>query len=81
MLDIDPHEGSREFNFYLWLRENKYNGIVVCDDIIHFQEMRTNFWDKVDSQNKLDISRFGHWSGTGLIYFNPSSVPSFLKSS
>jgi hypothetical protein len=81
MLDIDPHEGSREFNFYLWLRENKYNGIVVCDDIIHFQEMHTNFWDKVDSQHKLDISRFGHWSGTGLIYFNASSVPSFLKSS
>ena len=79
MLDIDPHEGTREYNFYLWLRENNYQGIVVCDDIVHFKEMRDNFWDKVAPEHKLDITRFGHWSGTGLMFFNPASVPSTLR--
>lgn len=80
MLDIDPHEGTREYNFYIWLRENKYQGIVICDDIVNFKEMRDNFWDKVAPQHKMDITKFGHWSGTGLIYFNPAAVPDFLKS-
>ena len=79
MLDIDPHEGTREYNFYLWLRDNNYQGIVVCDDIIHFDDMRNNFWDKVAPEHKLDITRFGHWSGTGVIFFNSAAVPEFMR--
>lgn len=75
MLDIDPHEGTREYEFYLWLRDNNYQGIVVCDDIVHFKEMRDNFWDKVAPEHKMDVTKFGHWSGTGLIFFNRAAVP------
>jgi len=79
MLDIDPHEGKREYDFYLWLRDNNYQGIVVCDDIRHFQDMKTYFWDKVAPEHKLDITDFGHWSGTGLMFFNRDAVPSIFK--
>ena len=79
MLDIDPHEGKREYDFYLWLRDNNYQGIVVCDDIRHFPDMRTYFWDKVAPEHKLDITDFGHWSGTGLMFFNRDAVPSIFK--
>lgn len=32
-LDIDPHEGSEEYKFYLWLKDNNYNGLLILDDI------------------------------------------------
>jgi hypothetical protein len=78
MLDIAPHEGVREYDFYIFLRDNNYQGILVCDDIIHFKEMRDNFWDKVAPEHKMDITKFGHWSGTGLIFFNKASVPALF---
>ena len=78
MLDIDPHEGTREYDFYRWLYQNNYQGIVVCDDIRHFPEMRSNFWDKVAPEHKIDITKFGHWSGTGLFFFNRASIPAGL---
>jgi hypothetical protein len=79
MLDISPHEGSLEYKFYLWLRHNNYQGIMICDDITHFDDMRNNFWDKVAPEHKLDITRFGHWSGTGVIFFNSAAVPEFMR--
>lgn len=73
-LDIDPHEGTREYIFYEWLRDHDYNGFVVCDDIWHFKEMRDNFWYKIPSEHKLDITDRGHWSGTGIVRFQPSEL-------
>jgi hypothetical protein len=69
-LDVDSHNGSAEYDFYLFLKENNYNGFVVCDDIWYFKEMRDNFWYKIDYEYKYDISHLGHWSGTGIITFN-----------
>jgi hypothetical protein len=77
--DIAPHVGFLEYEFYIWLRDNNYQGLLVCDDIHYFEEMKENFWNKVDDRHKIDISRIGHWSGTGLIYFNENSVPKFLR--
>ena len=68
-LDIDPHEGTLEYQFYKYLKEIGYEGILVCDDIHHFEGMR-KFWQFVTEHEKHDVSRFGHWSGTGLINFN-----------
>jgi hypothetical protein len=69
-LDVDPHNGYMEYDFYLFLKENDYKGFVVCDDIWYFKEMRDNFWYKIEDNDKYDISEYGHWAGTGLFTFN-----------
>ena len=73
-LDIDPHEGTREYQFYEWLRDNDYKGFLVCDDIWYFKEMRDNFWYKIPSEHKIDVTDKGHWSGTGIVRFHPSEL-------
>jgi len=69
-LDVDPHNGIMEYDFYLFLKENGYEGFVICDDIWYFKDMRDNFWYKIPDQFKYDISHLGHWSGTGIFTFN-----------
>lgn len=71
VLDIDPHDGPMEFEFYEWLRDSGFKGLLLCDDIWYFKPMRDNFWFKVPTEHKLDITALGHWSGTGLIAFGP----------
>lgn len=71
-LDIDPHEGTMEYDFYLVLKEWNYQGIIICDDIWYFESMRNNFWCKIEEQYKYDVTRYGHWSGTGIVTFNPT---------
>jgi hypothetical protein len=67
-LDIDPHEGIDEYIFYEWLRDNQYQGTLICDDIRYFEGMRT-FWSKIPDEFKTDITSQGHWSGTGMVRF------------
>lgn len=67
-LDVDPHDGVQEKEIINALAEAGFKGIMVCDDIYKNTEMRA-FWDWVPYK-KYDISKFGHWSGTGLIVFD-----------
>ena len=80
-IDIDPHEGLLEYEMYIWLKQNNYNGIIIFDDIKlglghsanntpPIRHKMSDFWDKVDNNDKLDITNVGHASGTGLVYFN-----------
>jgi hypothetical protein len=64
-LDIDPHDGILEYNFYQFLLENNYKGLLILDDINYFEGMRI-MWSKINT-NKLDLTKLGHWSGTGLV--------------
>ena len=32
-LDVDPHDGRQEVEFYNFFVENDWKGIMVCDDI------------------------------------------------
>jgi len=73
-LDIDPHEGTRELEFYTWLKQAGYKGFVVCDDIHYFEAMKEVFWNKVANEDKKDITHLGHWSGTGIIHFGNLNV-------
>ena len=70
-LDIDPHSGNGEYEFYQWLKQNNYQGLLFCDDIHYFKDMRDNFWHKIPSSEKIDVTAIGHWSGTGIISFVP----------
>jgi len=73
-LDIDPHEGGREYEFYLWLKQKEYKGFVICDDIWYFKPMRDNFWYKIPGKEKIDVTELAHWSGTGIIRFVESDL-------
>ena len=75
MLDIDPHNGIMETEFYKYLVQINYKGIIICDDIYYFKEMRDNFWSLIDYKCKIDITQFGHWSGTGLLFTDPNLIP------
>lgn len=78
VLDIDPHEGNMEYDFYLKLKEWGYKGILFCDDIWHFEGMRNNFWYKIEDQYKYDVTDVGHWSGSCIISFQPIDLPKNL---
>ena len=69
-LDVDPHNGFMEINFYNYLKSINYQGFVICDDIWYFKEMRDNFWHKIPDNYRYDLTHIGHSSGTGIFTFN-----------
>lgn len=69
MIFIDaPHNGFFERELYAWLKEKQYKGMTVWDDI-HLNEDMKSFWNDVDLP-KLDVTKYGHITGTGVIYFS-----------
>lgn len=64
MLDID-HEYHNEIQIYKKLADSNWKGILVCDDI-HLNDPMKRFWSEV-THPKLDITKYGHGSGTGVI--------------
>jgi hypothetical protein len=69
LIDIDPHEGSREYEMVRWLQTAGYRGLIVLDDVWYFKPMRDNLWYRIEPQYRADATAIGHWSGTGLISF------------
>jgi hypothetical protein len=68
MIFIDaPHDGIFETRAYNWLKTNGYKGLTIWDDI-HLNAPMKTFWSMVDLP-KQDISKYGHITGTGAIYF------------
>lgn len=72
MLDIDPHDGVQEPKMVKLLLEKEYKGILICDDI-HLNKEMQNWWDSV-TLKKIDATKYGHWSGTGIIVFAPEII-------
>jgi predicted O-methyltransferase YrrM len=70
VLDVDPHDGQQEKDIINKLIEHKYKGIVLCDDI-HLNRPMIDFWNWVPLK-KIDLTKYGHLSGTGAIIFDPS---------
>lgn len=66
-MDIDPHDGIQERKFYEFLVENEYTGLLMLDDIHQFEGMK-KFWNSIFLP-KYDLTKLGHWSGTGLVDF------------
>jgi hypothetical protein len=61
------HDGLLENKIYQYLIDNDYKGLTVWDDIDLNPEMR-EFWKNV-RHDKRDITKYGHYSGTGAIIF------------
>lgn len=72
IFDIDPHNGIDEFAFYQYLKDIEYTGTVIFDDIWYFKPMRDEFWYKIPDSEKYDLTLMAHWSGTGVVSFDPS---------
>lgn len=67
LLDVD-HMYTNEIWLYKFLVDNNWKGSMMCDDIYLNNEMR-QFWNEV-SHPKIDITKYGHITGTGLINFS-----------
>lgn len=72
-IDLDKSDNnSNQFKLYEFLKRNNYQGILICDDIWISENVRNNFWYKVEDDYKYDITEYGHSTGTGFITFNPN---------
>lgn len=69
VVDVDPHEGTRELELVRWLQDHQYRGIVVLDDVWYFKPMRDNLWYRIEPRYRTDATSLGHWSGTGIVSF------------
>lgn len=74
-LDVDPHDGIQETQIIQTLQYYGYRGIVMCDDI-HLNDGMKWWWNTQvpPSIKKVDLTKYGHWSGTGVLVFDPTFV-------
>jgi predicted O-methyltransferase YrrM len=73
LLDIDPHEGLEEKKFINLLLKHGFKGILIVDDIFLNDAMK-DFWNTIpENLTKYDVTDIGHWTGTGIIVFDPNT--------
>jgi hypothetical protein len=66
MLDTN-HDGEFENQFYAFLKQNDYRGLLFLDDI-HLNQPMIKFWNAI-VEPKEDLTDLGHWSGSGIVEF------------
>ena len=69
-MDVDPHDGVQETEMFDALKNAGFKGLLVLDDI-HINKGMTKFWESIELQ-KYDVTKYGHYTGTGLVVFDPS---------
>jgi len=77
MIDID-HYGEVEKDIIDKLYKLNFSGIIILDDIFNHPDYEINncmniLWDKLDTYEntkKVDVSKYGHWTGTGILLMN-----------
>lgn len=72
-IDVDPHDGVQERRMISKLIEIDFKGILLLDDI-HLSAEMQSFWDWIPAGRKVDLTRFGHSSGTGAVLFGDSKL-------
>jgi predicted O-methyltransferase YrrM len=67
-IDVDPHDGQQEVEMVKFLKDKKWSGILIFDDI-HVNQKMEDFWNSLDFSEdiKYDITHIGHSSGTGIV--------------
>lgn len=71
-LDINTNDGIEEAKIISQLLQLEFKGILILDDI-HLNDVMKNVWSNVPNKlKKIDATAFGHWSGTGIIVYDPS---------
>lgn len=69
LIDIAPHAGHQELEMVRWFQARDYRGFIILDDTWWYKEMRDNLWYRVEPHHRTDVTKFGHWSGTGIVSF------------
>ena len=78
-IDVDPHDGIQEFEYFALLKSIGYKGLVVWDDIKLPQGYMNAkgpgmqyFWDTISrfESKCFDFTPIGHFTGTGLVIFS-----------
>lgn len=72
-IDVDPHDGIQERRMIKKLVERDFKGILLLDDI-HLNPEMQSFWDWIPVGKKVDLTQFGHNSGTGAVLFGNSKL-------
>ena len=67
LLDTN-HNGDFEAQFHSYLESIGWKGILLLDDI-NLNDPMKEYWKQI-KQKKIDMTIFGHWSGTGLVIFS-----------
>ncbi len=75
MIDVDPHDGIKEREFMEYLKNQKWEGILILDDILPnwpviipgADPVAMNKWWNEITEEKYDVSDVGHFSGTGIV--------------
>ena len=71
LLDVSPHDGDKEQKFFDELRRRSFEGILILDDIYwKLDKGMTSFWESI-TLKKIDVTAIGHYTGTGIVVFNP----------
>ena len=80
-LDIDPHDGIQERIVTDFLIENKWSGIMVCDDIGTGKEIHNSHPDMLAWWNSVSIKKYNiadsiysAGTGTGIVCFGTQKV-------
>jgi len=73
MIDIDHYE-TIETIIINRLKQLKFSGIIILDDITNHPDPEMNIcmnrlWDNIQG-DKYDFTKYGHFSGTGIIIVN-----------
>lgn len=75
MIDVDPHDGIKEREFLQYLYDQKWEGLLVLDDILpNWPRIipgadpvaMNDWWNQIPGE-KYDLSEVGHFSGTGIV--------------
>ena len=75
-LDID-HLYTNEIWVYNFLKNNKWTGLLICDDI-HMNDEMKKFWKEVDLPT-IDLTQYGHVTGTGCVFFGNTDIEFDLR--
>lgn len=70
-LDINSKDALEEMKFIKSLEELNFKGILIIDDI-NINDAMKGMWNNVPKNlKKIDATAYGHWSGTGIIVYDP----------
>jgi hypothetical protein len=78
-LDINTDNGLEEIKIINKLQELGFKGILIIDDI-RLNAVMENVWNNVPSSlKKIDATMFGHWSGTGIVVYDPLLIDVIIE--
>ena len=68
------HNGIIEKEFHDHLIKTNWQGICIWDDIKYranhqVRQGMQDFWNSIDDKQKIDITKYAHWTGTGLVWY------------